>query len=55
MAWEVEYTDQFGAWHDDLDADAIDAINGAVTLLEELGPALGRPMSIQSSPLVMRT
>jgi hypothetical protein len=44
MRWEVEYTDQFGAWHDGLDEYAQEAIRGAVELLAERGPGLGRLM-----------
>lgn len=43
MAWEVEYTDQFGDWFRALDEDTRDAIAAAVKLLEEWGPGLGRP------------
>jgi len=39
MAWEVEYTDEFGDWWDTLEADAQDAIDTIVTLLEGRGPA----------------
>jgi hypothetical protein len=43
MAWEVEYTDQFGDWFANLDAAAQGAVGRAVELLEVKGPALGRP------------
>lgn len=41
--WEVEYSDQFGAWYEDLDEEDQDAVVARVELLEQLGPALGRP------------
>lgn len=41
--WEVEYTDEFGAWFSRLAADEQEAIAGAVRMLEERGPGLGRP------------
>jgi hypothetical protein len=43
VVWEVEYTDQFGAWHETLDEEDQDAVIARVELLEQLGPALGRP------------
>lgn len=44
MAWEVEYTDEFGTWYAQLETDAQYAIVAAVELLEVSGPGLGRPM-----------
>jgi hypothetical protein len=44
MAWEVEYTDQFGEWWDDLSEEEQDTVTAAVTVLERRGPALGRPL-----------
>lgn len=44
MAWEVEYTDEFEAWWDNLDIDEQRRITAAVIKLEERGPALGRPL-----------
>lgn len=43
MAWAVEYTDQFGAWWNDLDEKVQDAIAAKVALLEDHGPHLHRP------------
>ena len=43
--WEVEYTDEFGAWWDTLSADDQQAIDAAVGLLAERGPGLGRPLA----------
>jgi hypothetical protein len=43
MAWEVEYTDEFGTWWDTLSVAQQEAISTAVAMLEERGPALGRP------------
>lgn len=44
MAWEVEYTDEFGAWYEELGQDDQYSIVAAVDLLEESGPGLGRPL-----------
>jgi hypothetical protein len=43
MSWEVEFTDEFGAWWDELTDDEQDAIDRSVGLLEESGPTLGFP------------
>jgi hypothetical protein len=43
VSWEVEYTDQFEAWWNDLADDQQEAIAARVQLLEEHGPNLGRP------------
>ncbi len=43
LAWEVEYTDQFEQWWDQLTVDEQGAIAIAVEALQERGPALGRP------------
>lgn len=43
MAWEVEYTDEFGDWWEDLDGDEQDALYTAVILLETMGPNLRYP------------
>ncbi len=42
--WEVEYTEQFGAWWGSLDHGRQERVAAAVELLEEHGPALGRPI-----------
>lgn len=51
MPWEVEYTDQFEEWWDDLSADQQEAFDAAIELLQEHGPGLGRPLvdTIKSS------
>jgi hypothetical protein len=41
--WEVEYTDEFGDWYDDLGPEDQNAVIARVELLEQFGPALGRP------------
>ena len=44
MAWEVEYTDQFGEWWDDLADEEQEAVTAAVNVLHRGGPSLGRPL-----------
>lgn len=44
MAWEVEYTDQFGDWWEGLSVDQQEALDERVMLLAEVGPGLGRPV-----------
>lgn len=53
--WEVEYTDQFGSWYEDLSVEDQDAIIGRVDLLEEQGPGLGRPAVDNIHHHVIRT
>jgi hypothetical protein len=43
MAWDVEYTDQFGTWFAALDESEQESVLYVVTLLETEGPALARP------------
>lgn len=47
MAWEVEFTDEFGTWWDTLTENQQDDLRYSVGLLEELGPSLGFPHSSQ--------
>lgn len=44
MAWEVEYTDEFERWWEGLTVEQQLAICAAVEILEEDGPATGRPL-----------
>lgn len=44
MAWEVEYTDEFGKWWEKLSETEQRAVIPAVGKLEEKGPSLGRPL-----------
>lgn len=43
QGWEVEYTEDFRAWYEPLTEDDQDAVIARVELLQEAGPALGRP------------
>jgi hypothetical protein len=45
MAWEVEFTDEFGEWWDSLTVQEQKVINAKVLLLQEFGPVLPRPHS----------
>ena len=44
LVWEIEVTDQFEKWWDDLSVDQQEAVNDRVVLLGERGPDLGRPV-----------
>ena len=50
MAWEVEFSDEFGEWWDGLTASEQKSVDFTVRLLQELGPTLKMP---QSSAVVM--
>ena len=43
--WEVEYTDEFGDWWNDLTEAEQESVDASVRLLEERGPQLGHPHS----------
>ena len=45
MTWEVEVTDEFVSWYRTLQLSESDAVDEAVALLEDRGPALGRPLA----------
>jgi hypothetical protein len=45
MSWDVEYTDEFEAWWNNLSEEEQESINASVRLLEERGPQLGFPHS----------
>ena len=45
MAWEVEFTDEFGQWWASLSEGQQDDVAYSVSLLSELGPTLGFPHS----------
>lgn len=45
MKWEIEYTDEFGAWWAGLSEAEQISLTASVQLLEELGPRLGFPHS----------
>jgi hypothetical protein len=47
MPWEVEYTDAFEAWWDQLDEAEQESVDASVELLEKQGPALSFPHSSQ--------
>jgi hypothetical protein len=42
--WEIEFTDEFEAWWDGLEEGDQERVRVAVDILEEEGPALGRPL-----------
>ena len=45
MEWEVEFTDEFGAWWNSLNIEEQEEVSAKVELLEEHGPTLPRPHS----------
>jgi hypothetical protein len=45
MAWDVEYTDEFGAWWSSLNEDEQESVAAYVRLLEVRGPSLPFPYS----------
>ena len=45
MGWDVEYTDEFGAWWKELDETRQDRIAATVKLLAARGPMLPFPHS----------
>lgn len=44
MTWDIEVTDEFIDWLVGLEHQAQDQIEAAIQILEERGPALGRPL-----------
>lgn len=47
VAWDVEFTDEFGTWWDNLTADEQESVDFGVGLLIERGPTLPFPYSSQ--------
>jgi hypothetical protein len=45
MGWNVEYTDEFGAWYEELSEEIQDGIDRMVGVLETRGPQLPFPYS----------
>lgn len=45
MAWDVEYTDEFGVWWSSLDVEEQVSVAASVELLQVKGPALRMPHS----------
>jgi len=43
MAWEVEFSEEFGFWWDSLSADEQESVDFGVRLLQERGPYLKPP------------
>jgi hypothetical protein len=43
VAYEVNYTDDFAEWWEGLTVEQQEAVDARVQVLEEFGPALGRP------------
>lgn len=47
MSWEIEYTDLFGAWWEDLTEAEQVSVKATVDLLEQVGPELPHPYCSQ--------
>ena len=47
MAWDVEFTDEFGAWWDSLTPEEQESVDFGVGLLIERGPTLPFPYGSQ--------
>ncbi|MBL0140492.1 MAG: type II toxin-antitoxin system RelE/ParE family toxin [Betaproteobacteria bacterium] len=45
MRWEVEFTDEFESWWNELTEAEQESVDASVRLLEERGPSLGFPHS----------
>jgi hypothetical protein len=45
LAWEVEFSDEFGDWWNRLSADEQESVASSVGLLQEMGPNLRMPHS----------
>jgi hypothetical protein len=45
MAWDLEYTDEFEVWWNDLNEEEQEDVAAGVITLEERGPTLGFPYS----------
>jgi hypothetical protein len=45
MKWEIEFTDEFGFWWDELTASEQESVRSSVKLLGEIGPQLSYPHS----------
>jgi len=45
MAWEVEFSDEFGEWWETLSAAEQKSVDFTVSLLQEVGPTLRMPHS----------
>lgn len=43
VVWEIEGTDEFAEWFGTLDAPDQEQLGAAISALERVGPALGRP------------
>lgn len=53
MRWEIEGTDAFREWYDGLSDDDEVLVAIAISALEEVGPALGRPfVDTLKTPLI---
>lgn len=45
MAWEIEFSPEFGRWWDSLNASEQQSVDFSVSLLQQVGPTLKMPHS----------
>ena len=45
MAWDVEFTEEFEIWWNNLSEEEQASVDAKIRLLMEFGPALGRPQA----------
>jgi hypothetical protein len=45
MSWDVEASDEFKEWYESLEEEERASVADSVDILEEYGPALGRPFA----------
>ena len=44
MVWDIEFTNEFEDWWDELTSDEQDMVEACIPFLRRHGPALGRPL-----------
>lgn len=48
MNWDIEYTDEFGNWWEELSESEQSSVAASVKLLGQFGPGLRFPIAVQS-------
>jgi hypothetical protein len=55
MPWDVEASDEFKEWYENLGEAERASVAESVDMLEEYGPALGRPYATRSGNHAIQT